>query len=331
MLRRASRIGVAIPTSSLWRPGGRHPEHPRHRTVREDRRPAEGCSAPGTVAASSGDRGQADRRRTGHRGRAAGLLGFCSEARWLRYAHAHLGQLGPCLPQQRLQQAPATCSGRSSRCWPATRRFGPMTCGWPTPPRWCVAAPRKRSRGRHWPVGPPTATAPANRAGSGGCGCTWSAPSHGLPVAVALAGANADERQVLLGILGADPTLVATRPGPDPHRRQALRRPPVRGGAGRLWGAAAAPRPARASPSGPAPTWSARCGRSSSRSTDLQGPAGSGTPRRPHPGRHGGAGAATHPGPDRRDLAQRPHRPADRQVPARLRSLMTPQNRSSSY
>ena len=36
---------------------------------------------------------------------------------------------------------------------------------------------------------------------------------HGLPVGFALAGANADERQVLLGILAADPTLVATRPG----------------------------------------------------------------------------------------------------------------------
>jgi hypothetical protein len=28
------------------------------------------------------------------------LLGFCSEARWLRYAHAHLGHLFPYLPQQ---------------------------------------------------------------------------------------------------------------------------------------------------------------------------------------------------------------------------------------
>jgi ABC-type spermidine/putrescine transport system permease subunit I len=36
---------------------------------------------------------------------------------------------------------------------------------------------------------------------------------HGLPVGFALASANADERRVLLGILAADPTLVATRPG----------------------------------------------------------------------------------------------------------------------
>jgi Transposase DDE domain len=35
---------------------------------------------------------------------------------------------------------------------------------------------------------------------------------QGLPVGFALAGANADERQVLLGILAADPTLLATRP-----------------------------------------------------------------------------------------------------------------------
>jgi hypothetical protein len=40
-LRRASRIGVANPTSSLWRPVGRHSGHPRHRTVREGWRAAE--------------------------------------------------------------------------------------------------------------------------------------------------------------------------------------------------------------------------------------------------------------------------------------------------
>ena len=36
---------------------------------------------------------------------------------------------------------------------------------------------------------------------------------QGLPVGFALAGANADEREVLLGILAADPALVAARPG----------------------------------------------------------------------------------------------------------------------
>ena len=51
-----------------------------------------------------------------------------------------------------------------------------MTCGWPTPPRWSAAVPGRPPSGRPWPAGPPTATAPATRATSGGCGCTWSAP-----------------------------------------------------------------------------------------------------------------------------------------------------------
>jgi hypothetical protein len=89
---------------------------------------------------------------------------------------------------------------------------------------------------------------------------------HGLPVGFALAGAKADERQVLLGILAADPTLVATRPGQtliaDKHY------------SGRQFEAALATcgvrllRPARkGEPSRPARTCSVRCGRSSSRST----------------------------------------------------------------
>jgi Transposase DDE domain len=36
---------------------------------------------------------------------------------------------------------------------------------------------------------------------------------HGLPVAVALTGAKADERQVLLDLLAVEPRLVAARPG----------------------------------------------------------------------------------------------------------------------
>jgi hypothetical protein len=36
---------------------------------------------------------------------------------------------------------------------------------------------------------------------------------HGLPVGFALTGAKADEREVLLGILAADPALLAARPG----------------------------------------------------------------------------------------------------------------------
>jgi hypothetical protein len=84
--------------------------------------------------------------------------------------------------------------------------------GWPTPLRWNAAAPGRPPNARRWPAGPPTATAPATHAGSGlrlHLVCTL----HGLPVGFALAGAKADERQVLLGILAADPLLVEARPG----------------------------------------------------------------------------------------------------------------------
>jgi hypothetical protein len=45
----------------------------------------------------------------------------------------------------------------------------------------------------------------------------------GLPIAFALTGAKADERQVLLAILAADSALAAARPEPD-RRQELLRR-----------------------------------------------------------------------------------------------------------
>jgi hypothetical protein len=63
-----------------------------------------------------------------------------------------------------------------------------------------------------WPDGPSTATAPATAASSGACACIWCAPSRALPVAFALTGAKADERETLLDLLSADPGLVAARP-----------------------------------------------------------------------------------------------------------------------
>src|SRR6266516_6194249 len=86
-----------------WRPGGRRPGHPRHRTVGHHRRPATASTPPGAMAASRGDRAQAHRRRAGHLtcpGGHAGLLGFTSEARWLRHADRHLRHLFPYLPGQ---------------------------------------------------------------------------------------------------------------------------------------------------------------------------------------------------------------------------------------
>ena len=61
------------------------------------------------------------------------LLGFTSQARWLRYARAHLGHLFHSLPSSPATTSdcvpPAGCCNTSSACWPATPRCGPTTCG----------------------------------------------------------------------------------------------------------------------------------------------------------------------------------------------------------
>jgi hypothetical protein len=145
------------------------------------------------------------------------LLGFCSEARWLRYAHAHLGQLFPYLPQQ---------PGYNKRLRAAANLLQRVivvlasdTTFW-TDDVWVAdSTPVECGRSRETTK----RSALAGWAAYGYCASHsrwfWGLRLHlvctlqGLPVGFALAGAKADERQVLLGIFGADPTLVAARPG----------------------------------------------------------------------------------------------------------------------
>jgi hypothetical protein len=145
------------------------------------------------------------------------LLGFTSEARWLRHARAHLRHLFPYLPQQpgynkRLRRA----AGLIRHCirvlacdttiwtddvWVVDST--PVECG-------CSRETARRSDLAGW-------------AEYGYCASHsryfWGLRLHlvttlsGLPIGFALTGAKADERQVLLGIFEADPTLVTTRPG----------------------------------------------------------------------------------------------------------------------
>jgi hypothetical protein len=145
------------------------------------------------------------------------LLGFTSEARWLRYARAHLRSMFPYLPQQsgynkRLRKLGATIGwligelGRDTTCsgddvWVADST--PVECA------------RSRETVKRSEL--------AGFAEYGYCAshsryfwglrlhllCTL----HGLPVGAALTGAKADERQVLLGILD-DPQLVRAGSGP---------------------------------------------------------------------------------------------------------------------
>ena len=111
------------------------------------------------------------------------LLGFTSEARWLRYANSRLRGLFPYLPAQSgynkrvraaagmLRAVIAHLVACTSRCaddvWVVDST--PVECG--------------RSRGPRnaptWPGGPSTGTAPRIRASFGDCVCIWCAPCRG--------------------------------------------------------------------------------------------------------------------------------------------------------
>ena len=145
------------------------------------------------------------------------LLGFTSEARWLRHARAHLRHLFPYLPQQpgynkRLRRAArlirhcirvlaADTTVWSDDVWVVDST--PVECG-------RSKETVKRSDLAGW-------------AEYGYCASHsrffWGlrlhllTTLHGLPIGFALTGAKADERQVLLGIFDADPSLAASRPG----------------------------------------------------------------------------------------------------------------------
>jgi Transposase DDE domain len=148
------------------------------------------------------------------------LPGFTSGARWLRHARAHLRDLFPYLPLQ---------PGYSKRLRGAAplirhciRVLAPATSAW-TDDVWVIdSTPVERGRSRE------TAKRSdlAGWAEYGYCASHsryfWGLRLHlvatpgGLPVGFALTGAKADERQVLLAIVGADPGLLAQRPGQTP-------------------------------------------------------------------------------------------------------------------
>jgi Transposase DDE domain len=145
------------------------------------------------------------------------LLGFTSEARWLRYAGRHLRHLFPYLPGQsgynkRLRRAAGLLRH-------AIRAVASDTALWNDDVWVADSTPVECGRSRE------TAKRSdlAGWAQYGYCAshsrwfwglrlhlvCTL----HGLPVAFALAGAKAVDREVLLDVLAAEPQLVAVRPG----------------------------------------------------------------------------------------------------------------------
>jgi hypothetical protein len=145
------------------------------------------------------------------------LLGFPSEARWLRFAQRRLRHLFAYLPQQpgynkRLRRLAGTVS------W-LTRALARDTSVW-TDDVWVVdSTPVECARSRE-------AVRRSDLAGWAEYGyCAshsryfWGlrlhlvSTLHGLPIGFALTGAKADERQVLLDLLHTDPALVAARRG----------------------------------------------------------------------------------------------------------------------
>ena len=144
------------------------------------------------------------------------LLGFTSEARWVRYARAHLGHLFPYLPLQpgynkRLRAA----RGLVRHC---IRVLAASTSLW-ADDVWVVdSTPVECARSRETVKRSDL----AGWAEYGYCAShsRWfwglrlhlACTLHGLPVAFALAGAKGDERQVLLAILD-DESLLEGRAG----------------------------------------------------------------------------------------------------------------------
>jgi hypothetical protein len=145
------------------------------------------------------------------------LLGYTSESRWLRHARAHLGHLFPYLPRQpgynkRLRAAAGLIAT-------VIRVLAADTSLW-TDDVWIVdSTPVECGRSRETV----RRSDLVGWAEYGYCASHsryfWGLRLHliatlgGLPIGFALTGAKADERQVLLSLLAADPALVATRPG----------------------------------------------------------------------------------------------------------------------
>jgi Transposase DDE domain len=145
------------------------------------------------------------------------LLGFVSEARWLRYAGRHLRQLFPYLPGQSGYNKRLRRAGELLR--QVIRAVASDTALW-SDDVWVVdSTPVECGRSRE-------TTKRSELAGWAQYGyCAshsryfWGlrlhlvCTLHDLPIAFAPAGAKAADREVLLDIFAAEPQLVAARPG----------------------------------------------------------------------------------------------------------------------
>jgi hypothetical protein len=145
------------------------------------------------------------------------LLGFTSEARWLRHADHHLRHLFPYLPGQsgsnkRLRRAAGLLRH-------AIRAIATDTALWTddvwladSPPVECgrSRATAKRSDLVGWAQ---YGWCPSHSRWFWGLRLHLVCTLHGLPILFALTGAKAVDREVLADLLTVEPELVAARPG----------------------------------------------------------------------------------------------------------------------
>jgi DDE family transposase len=259
------------------------------------------------------------------------LLGFTSEARWIRHVKASLRHLFPYVPQQpgynkRLRAARGLVQHCVRALASSTALWSDDVCVVDSTPVECA---RSRETVRRSDL--------AGWAQYGYCAshsrwfwglrlhlvCTL----HGLPVTFALTGAKADERDVLLAMLALEPALAASLPGH--HRRQELLRPRLRESPGRSRAGPAATRPQRRAAATGQPVLPPAAAGHRVRQRHPQRPARPGTPRRPHRRRRRRPRPAAHPRPRGRHMAQRRHRPGHQALTSGLRPLKA-WNRSSS-
>src|SRR4051794_22971649 len=322
---RVPKLGVANPTSNLGGPRGRRFGHPRHRTVRTRRRLVEGLPRAGTRASRGRLRTEDHRCRVDHSGGDAGPRRAAERG--------PLAALRPRRPAPPISLSAQPAGLQQAAARPDRHdRLADQHAG----PRYQPVHRRRLDRGLHAGRMRPL---PADGApsGSGRWGGVRLRPQP-LPLLLGPAAAPAVHRGRPAGRLRADrgesrrardsPRHPGHRPGTDPpaaradrDRGQELLRPRVRGGPGRRRDDFAAPGPqGRARPAGNAVLQTPPAGdRVDQR--HLQGPTRPRTTRRAYPPRSLRPRPATHPGPHRSHLAQRPHRRPRRPLPHHLRSL----------
>jgi hypothetical protein len=259
------------------------------------------------------------------------LLGFTSEARWLRYARTHLLAMFPELPEQsgynkRLRKLADTMSWLVSALAADTSIV--------TDDVWVVdSTPVECARSRE-------TVKRSNLAGWAEYGyCAshsryfWGlrlhlvTTLHGLPVGWALTGAKADERAVLADIVANTPALAHLRHSDltwiadTNYYGKAFEADLAASGIDLL-------RPARKGEQPRRTVLQTTAADHRVGQRHAQGPTRPGTPRRPHHRRGLCPHRPTHPGAHRSDLAQRPHRRQHPTLTDRLRPL-TPGTYSS--